>query len=210
MSAIATASAATVRPGAYKLASLGFEVKELIGGLHWWRQDGFAVATGSEPGVLLEGELPVPVERCNEGATPPVRRRPFNDFGQPLGRALPEWRGAEFPPTAHCMAGAVVSSPLIPSATWGSVAGIQCRQRGHVDLPDQRPFRGRGRHGVWLREVATKRDPQFYGIIDEGERTGAGTGELPAHRSLAGSIEVGWLHFSPPCSSHGWRRRPWC
>lgn len=43
--------------GAYKLAALGFEVKELIGGLHWWRQDGFAVATGSEPGVLLEGGI---------------------------------------------------------------------------------------------------------------------------------------------------------
>ncbi|MFQ2100683.1 rhodanese-like domain-containing protein [Aeromonas sanarellii] len=43
--------------GAHKLAALGFEVKELIGGLHWWRQDGFAVATGSEPGVLLEGGI---------------------------------------------------------------------------------------------------------------------------------------------------------
>jgi len=43
--------------GAYKLAALGFEVKELIGGLHWWRQDGFAVATGIEPGVLLEGGI---------------------------------------------------------------------------------------------------------------------------------------------------------
>lgn len=43
--------------GAYKLAALGFEVKELIGGLHWWRQDGFAIATGSEPGVLLEGGI---------------------------------------------------------------------------------------------------------------------------------------------------------
>lgn len=43
--------------GAYKLAALGFRVKELIGGLHWWRQDGFAVATGSEAGVLLEGGI---------------------------------------------------------------------------------------------------------------------------------------------------------
>ncbi|MGY3944949.1 rhodanese-like domain-containing protein [Aeromonas tecta] len=43
--------------GAYKLAALGFQVKELIGGLHWWRQDGFAVATGSEAGVLLEGGI---------------------------------------------------------------------------------------------------------------------------------------------------------
>ena len=43
--------------GAYKLAALGFQVKELIGGLHWWRQDGFAVATGSEPGVLQTGGI---------------------------------------------------------------------------------------------------------------------------------------------------------
>ena len=43
--------------GAYKLAALGYRVKELNGGLHWWRQDGFAVATGSEPGVLLEGGI---------------------------------------------------------------------------------------------------------------------------------------------------------
>lgn len=43
--------------GAYKLAALGLRVKELIGGLHWWRQDGFAVATGGEAGVLLEGGI---------------------------------------------------------------------------------------------------------------------------------------------------------
>lgn len=43
--------------GAHKLAALGFRVKELIGGLHWWRQDGFAVAVGSEAGVLLEGGI---------------------------------------------------------------------------------------------------------------------------------------------------------
>jgi rhodanese-related sulfurtransferase len=43
--------------GAHKLAALGFQVKELIGGLHWWRQDGFAVATGSEAGVLQEGGI---------------------------------------------------------------------------------------------------------------------------------------------------------
>ncbi|MGB6188274.1 MAG: rhodanese-like domain-containing protein [Aeromonas molluscorum] len=43
--------------GAYKLAALGFQVKELIGGLHWWRQDGFAVASGAQAGVLQEGGI---------------------------------------------------------------------------------------------------------------------------------------------------------
>ena len=35
--------------GAYKLASLGFRVKELLGGLDWWRRDGHPVATSIEP-----------------------------------------------------------------------------------------------------------------------------------------------------------------
>ena len=41
----------------------------------------------------------MPVERCNEGGDASLSGAAlFNDFGQPLGRALPEWRGAEFPP----------------------------------------------------------------------------------------------------------------
>jgi rhodanese-related sulfurtransferase len=33
---------------AVKLSRLGYRVKEMIGGMDWWRRDGFAVATGSE------------------------------------------------------------------------------------------------------------------------------------------------------------------
>lgn len=38
--------------GAYKLARLGFRVKELLGGLDWWRRDGHAVATSDTAGSL--------------------------------------------------------------------------------------------------------------------------------------------------------------
>ena len=40
--------------GALKLAQLGFRVKEMLGGLDWWRRDGHPVATGLEPGSLQE------------------------------------------------------------------------------------------------------------------------------------------------------------
>ena len=43
--------------GAYKMAKLGFQVKELIGGIRYWQQDGFAVATGDTPGALLENGI---------------------------------------------------------------------------------------------------------------------------------------------------------
>jgi len=37
--------------GAY-LALLGFRVKEMLGGLDWWRREGYPVTVGSEPGSL--------------------------------------------------------------------------------------------------------------------------------------------------------------
>ena len=40
--------------GALKLAQLGFKVKEMLGGLDWWRRDGHPVAAGLEPGSLQE------------------------------------------------------------------------------------------------------------------------------------------------------------
>ncbi|MEX3003474.1 rhodanese-like domain-containing protein [Serratia fonticola] len=38
--------------GAYKLAKLGFRVKELIGGLDFWLRDGHPVAIGVEQGTM--------------------------------------------------------------------------------------------------------------------------------------------------------------
>lgn len=37
--------------GAFKLSRLGFRVKELLGGLDWWRRDGHPVEAGAEPGA---------------------------------------------------------------------------------------------------------------------------------------------------------------
>lgn len=38
--------------GAWKLARLGFRVKELLGGLDFWKRDGHPLATGMEAGRL--------------------------------------------------------------------------------------------------------------------------------------------------------------
>ena len=40
---------------ALKLATLGFKVKEMLGGLDWWIRDGYAVETGD--GVGLEAKV---------------------------------------------------------------------------------------------------------------------------------------------------------
>ncbi|MBV8636263.1 MAG: rhodanese-like domain-containing protein, partial [Burkholderiaceae bacterium] len=43
--------------GAYKLASLGFKVKEMLGGLDFWLRDGHPLAQGSAPGSLAGSKL---------------------------------------------------------------------------------------------------------------------------------------------------------
>ena len=50
---------------------------------------------------------------------------------------------------------------------------------------------------VWLRECAAKTDPQFYTIFDEHGEQPLGLASYLRIDPLAGSIEVGWLHFSP-------------
>lgn len=40
--------------GAAKLVSLGFRVKELMGGIDWWRRDGYPTSTGETVGSLIE------------------------------------------------------------------------------------------------------------------------------------------------------------
>ncbi len=40
--------------GAIRLTELGFQVKELIGGLEWWKFDGYATeGTGKSQGLML-------------------------------------------------------------------------------------------------------------------------------------------------------------
>ncbi len=40
--------------GALKLAKLGFKVKELLGGLDWWKRDGYATeGKNSKPGKKI-------------------------------------------------------------------------------------------------------------------------------------------------------------
>ena len=41
--------------GALRLAELGFRVKELIGGLDWWKRDGYPVETSLEALVQPQG-----------------------------------------------------------------------------------------------------------------------------------------------------------
>jgi rhodanese-related sulfurtransferase len=51
--------------GAYKLASLGFKVKEMLGGLDFWRRDGNPIATGTARGSIAGSTVDSDAITCN-------------------------------------------------------------------------------------------------------------------------------------------------
>ena len=38
--------------GAVRLATLGYRVKEMVGGIEYWRREGYPIARGSDPGSI--------------------------------------------------------------------------------------------------------------------------------------------------------------
>ena len=59
------------------------------------------------------------------------------------------------------------------------------------------PFEDEAAMLAWLRGVAAKVDPQFYAIVDAGSGRALGLASYLRIDPAAGSVEVGWLHFSP-------------
>ncbi|TNI22819.1 GNAT family N-acetyltransferase [Aeromonas dhakensis] len=124
----------------------------------------------------------------------------LNEFDQPVGAPLPDWRGAEFPPRRTLNGWGCRLEPLDPErhgpGLWQAFSADSGAMWTYLTTG---PYATEADMLVWLRECAakTKTDPQFYTIIDEDGEQLLGLASYLRIDPLAGSIEVGWLHFSP-------------
>ena len=122
----------------------------------------------------------------------------FNGHGQPLGESLPDWRGAEFPPHRVLSGWGCRLEPLDPERHGGSLWQAFCADNGAMwTYLTSGPFENEAAMLAWLRGVAAKADPQFYAIVDERNGRALGLASYLRIDPAAGSVEVGWLHFSP-------------
>ena len=122
----------------------------------------------------------------------------INRFDQPLGQALPEWRGAEFPPHRVLSGWGCRLEPLDPGHHGGSLWQAFSADSGAMwTYLTSGPFADEGAMRAWLSGVSLNADPQFYAIVDEASGKALGLASYLRIDPLAGSIEVGWLHFSP-------------
>ena len=122
----------------------------------------------------------------------------FNGHGQPLGSALPDWRGAEFPPHRALSGWGCRLEPLDPERHGGSLWQAFSADSGAMwTYLTSGPFEDEAAMLAWLRGVAARVDPQFYAIVDEWSGRALGLASYLRIDPAAGSLEVGWLHFSP-------------
>ncbi|WP_440892834.1 GNAT family protein [Aeromonas dhakensis] len=122
----------------------------------------------------------------------------LNEFDQPVGAPLPDWRGAEFPPRRTLNGWGCRLEPLDPErhgpGLWQAFSADNGAMWTYLTTG---PYAEEADMLVWLRECAAKTDPQFYTIFDEHGELPLGLASYLRIDPHAGSIEVGWLHFSP-------------
>lgn len=122
----------------------------------------------------------------------------LNEFDQPVGAPLPDWQGAEFPPRRTLNGWGCRLEPLDPErhgpGLWQAFSADNGAMWTYLTTG---PYAEEADMLVWLRECAAKTDPQFYTIFDEDGEQPLGLASYLRIDPLAGSIEVGWLHFSP-------------
>lgn len=129
----------------------------------------------------------------------PARSPRLNEFGQPIGDALPDWRPPPFP-EARTLTGRYCRLEPFEAARHAR----ELYEAQAVDRSGARwtylfegPFADFDAFNAWSVQAQSSRDPQFYAVVDSA--TGKAVGRVsylriePKH----GVIEVGHIYYSP-------------
>lgn len=121
-----------------------------------------------------------------------------NDFGQPIGPALPQWVCPLSPPRVAFEGQWCRLEPLDPERHGRELFGAHA---GDVDarrwtyLP-YGPFDTEASYLSWLRSVSAQTDPLFFSIVPRRTGHAAGLASYLRISPSSGSIEVGHLNYS--------------
>jgi RimJ/RimL family protein N-acetyltransferase len=126
-----------------------------------------------------------------------------NEFGQPIGPALPDWRPPP-PPSREPMLGRFCRlEPLDPAAHAEQLHAAYSAGDGRSwTYLTVGPFASFESFRDWLSQFHKGSDPHFYAIIDLVTGKAAGMASYLRITPAAGSIEVGHIHFSSVLQRH--------
>ena len=121
-----------------------------------------------------------------------------NEFGQPIGFAVPEWRRPSHPPRAVLAGRWCRVGPLEPERHADELFAACARDpdaRHWTYLP-YGPFADAAEYRAWMDRTCRGDDPLFFAIVDAATGRAAGVASYLRIDPAAGSIEVGHLRFS--------------
>lgn len=121
-----------------------------------------------------------------------------NEFSQKVGLPLPDWCEPQHPPQVALAGWGCLVEPLDAArhgvSLWQAFSSDDGRMWTYLTSG---PFADFAAFNRWLERVSEAKDPQFYAIVDALSGQALGLAAYLRIAPQAGSLEVGWLHFSP-------------
>ncbi|HWB05340.1 MAG TPA: GNAT family protein [Verrucomicrobiales bacterium] len=130
----------------------------------------------------------------NENAPPPSR----NEFGQPIGFALPDWKPPPRPPRETLTGAFCRLEPLDPGRHAAALFDANTSAGGDKNWTylAYGPFQNLTDYRAWMEAACTGDDPLFFAIIDLTDNQPAGVASYLRITPGSGSIEVGGINYA--------------
>jgi RimJ/RimL family protein N-acetyltransferase len=128
-----------------------------------------------------------------------TERQRYNDFGQPIGAELPDWKAPPAPPHVELAGRYCRLVPLnaarhareLFDAQREDQAGERWTYLFHGPYTDFAPYE------KWCTEAQSSRDPQFYAVVDAANGRAVGSAAYMRIEPRHGVIEVGNIYLAP-------------
>ena len=121
---------------------------------------------------------------------------PLNEFGQPIGDALPDWTGRTAPDHGTLTGRYTTLCALDPSMHGDDLFAAFTDPAMWTYMPVG-PFADRTAFDAFLAGIKHSTDPLFYAIIDPASGRAMGFASYLRIEPAVGAIEVGYITMSP-------------
>ncbi len=123
----------------------------------------------------------------------------LNEFGQPIGAALPQWKAPPFPPHVSLHGRYCRLEPLNCARHARDIYEAQSADVGGARWTYlfTGPYNDLADYEKWCQAAQESLDPQYYAVVDAASGRAVGSCAYMRIEPKHGVIEIGSIYFSP-------------